>query len=413
MLEKIKLSKDKVIVFMGSMNAMPMMYALELKNLGYEVIYFVDVPKKNTLSRPENHFPSINYPYPLWIVEFTLLSQLFLPLFPRLFSALYRRQIRKLTTKNIGCFVLNGFFSSMAPYLGKSTDVICLSHSSDLDVWANTDGINDLVMGFKKRSIFKYIPEMISELLIKNIVKKQYTGYSQANTVVYFPRGFNLQGDKVIQKLEAQGVRYIPRYDISFEPLQGQSREFKPSTKELVIFSGVRFVYKTLEPGDDWSTKGNDIIIEGIAKYYLINPNIRVHFVEKGDDVQHAKELCQKLGIESVVVWHQEMPLTSLLALYQIADICFDQVGTHWLGAIGGYSLWLGKPLIANVENAVLSGVWPHDHPVCQAKTQEEVCKSLTMLEDDEFRKKVSFDSKKFIEAYMEPKKVLSNLFKL
>jgi hypothetical protein len=34
----IKLTKDKVIVFMGSMNAMPMMCAHALKKLGYEVI---------------------------------------------------------------------------------------------------------------------------------------------------------------------------------------------------------------------------------------------------------------------------------------------------------------------------------------------------------------------------------------
>jgi hypothetical protein len=64
----IDLDAPGVIIFFGTMNAMPMMYAHELRNLGQDVIYFVDVPEKNTLCRPENHFPSISYPYPDWVV---------------------------------------------------------------------------------------------------------------------------------------------------------------------------------------------------------------------------------------------------------------------------------------------------------------------------------------------------------
>ena len=45
----IPLSRDKCIVFMGGMNAMPMMYALELRHAGYDVLYLVDVPRHDTL----------------------------------------------------------------------------------------------------------------------------------------------------------------------------------------------------------------------------------------------------------------------------------------------------------------------------------------------------------------------------
>jgi len=412
-LEKISLSKDKLIVFMGSMNAMPMMYALELKKLGYDVIYFVDVSKENALSRPENHFPDIDYPYPPWVIELVLPSQIILSFFPRLFALMYQRRIRKVTKKEIGCFVLNGFFISLAPYLNKSSSKVSLSHGSDLDVWANTECLSVLVQSFKKRSIFKYLPSIMSKLLINKVVKRQYFGYSHTHTVVYFPKCFDAEGDKVIQKLMDQGVRYVPRYDISFEPLKGQSREFKNSTGTLQVFSGVRFLFRTFPDGNDGYNKGNDILIEGIAKYIAINPNIRVHFVEKGEDVQYAKELCQKLGIEDVVVWHKEMPFKDLLALYQNSDICFDQVGSHWIGAIGGYALWLGKPLIANPEPAVLSGVWPDSNPVCSAKTSNEVCDCFIRLEDVEFRKEVSNSSKVFVEKYMGPKMALSNMFDL
>ena len=56
-------------VFLGNMNAMPMMYALELKRVGYEVRYLVDADKRNLLSRPEHQYASINYPYDDWIKE--------------------------------------------------------------------------------------------------------------------------------------------------------------------------------------------------------------------------------------------------------------------------------------------------------------------------------------------------------
>lgn len=411
MVNKIKLCKSQLIVFMGTMNAMPMMYALELKKKGYEVLYFVDVQETNTLSRPENHFPDIKYPYPPWIVELILPSQILLPLFPKIFAAIYHHKIRQFSKKTVGCFLLSGFFSSLAPYLSKSAEKVGLPHGSDLDTWANTDNTEVLADGFKNKSIFKYLPNRYARKLIEHIVETQYLGYSHTNAVAYFPIGFNSNGDKVLHRLSKSGVRHIPRYDISFEVLKGQSRKFKIPSGKLNIFSGVRFLYKTFSEGNSAYNKGNDLIIEGLARYFSINPNIQVHFVEKGADVMNAKELCKKLGLDKVVVWHMEMPFKDLLNLYKNSDICFDQLGEHWIAGIGGYALWLGKPLIANNESAVRSGVWPLDNPVCSAKTADDIFKWLVKLEDIIFRKSVAEHSKNFAENYLGPSKALNELF--
>ena len=56
-------------VFLGNMNAMPMAYALDLRERGWDVTYFVDSRATDKLPRPELKFPSIGYPYPSWIVE--------------------------------------------------------------------------------------------------------------------------------------------------------------------------------------------------------------------------------------------------------------------------------------------------------------------------------------------------------
>lgn len=413
MFEKIKLDSGSVVVFLGTMNAMPMMYALELKKRGYEVIYFVDISRSNTLSRPENHFPSISYPYPYWIIECILPSEILVPLFPKIFALFYKKWVERITGKKATCFILSGLFASIAPYLPRAVKKIGLPHGSDMDSWANIEDVDTLIKNYKNSSKFKHLPNFVAAAMIKKIVRAQYTGYEKTEAIVYFPANFNSSGDKILEKLTHHGVAHVPRYDISFEPLIGQPRSFKNSNKKIQIFSGVRFLFENFPDGNSDYNKGNDKIIAGIAKYFQRNENIHVHFVEKGVDVIPAKRMCHCLGIENVVTWHKEMPFKKLLKLYENSDVCFDQVGTHWIGAVGAYALYLGKPLIANSGPAVTSGVWPVNNPICSAATSDEVFEWLIKLEDLGLRERISTDSKIFVEAYMGPNKVLSALFNI
>lgn len=101
---KVRLDKNKLVVFLGSMNAMPMMYAIELRKMGYDVLYFVDVSRNDALCRPENHYPEIQFPYPPWIIELRLPSQLLLALFPRFFAWIYRYLVKIKAKKDVGCY---------------------------------------------------------------------------------------------------------------------------------------------------------------------------------------------------------------------------------------------------------------------------------------------------------------------
>jgi hypothetical protein len=400
-------------VFMGSMNAMPMMYALELKKLGYNVLYFVDAPISDALSRPENHFKDIEYPYPEWIVEFKIPTQMVLPYFSRFFASYLLKKIEKKSNKKVACFVLNGFFVSISPYLQSAAKVVSLSHGSDLDVWANRENASTLALTFCRRSIFKYFPKAVSVFLIKKAVNIQYHGFAASNAVIYFPAGFNRAGDEVIESLAKTGVSIFNRYDISFEPLKDVSRDFKNPENKTVIFSGVRFLYKTFPDGNDEYSKGNDLIIQGLARYYQKNKNIEIHFVEKGEDVEHAKSLCHEFGIDEVVIWHKEMPFKKLLNLYVRSDICFDQVGKHWIGAIGAYALFLGKPLVANVKKAVALDVFPKMNPILSVETEGEIFDALIKLEDMSYRREIHLLSKTFVEKQMYAGKLLHALFAL
>lgn len=407
-----KINKTDYVVFLGSTNAMPMMYALELKIQGYNVLYFVDAKITDTLHRPENHFPNINYPYPDWIIEINMPSQILAALFPKTTLRIVEHKIfKKNFDKKIQAFILNGFFISLSSYIDRSITKISLSHGSDLDSWADIDGVTNLSNSFKKRSIFKYIPHFFSRKLIKKIVINQFNSIKSCDAVMYFPKKFNKIGDRVLEKLN---IKTIYRYDISFIPLLHENRNFKKSAnnKKLVIFSPVRFTFKTFDEGNEGYNKGNDHIINGISLFYKEFKNIEVHFVEKGVDTDFAKKLCRSLNIEDKIIWHKEMKFFELLKLYQIADICFDQIGDHWIGAVGGYALWLGKPLIANDIRAVEAGIWPEKNPICRASSGETVYKALKYLENEKNRERISTESKIFVEENMSPKKAVSEILR-
>lgn len=389
------------IVFLGSTNAMPMMYALELRRRGYEVLYVVGRKQSDALHRPENHFPDIHYPYPDWIIEMPIPSQALLATFPRY----YARRISKWVTARSDsppvCYITNGFFTAVHPYLSKGSLRIGLTHGADLIQWGDPGSLEQVHQDFSDRSIFRLFPQAFSKVWMKKIIQRQRHGFESLDYVIGFVRGINPDNDRLVNELESLGVRYIPRLDVSFLPLEGQPREYKEGGEVLNIFSGVRFHYKKMVGDRKGRSKGNRQIIEALADLYKENPNIEVHFVEKGEDIDDAKALCRELGLEPCIIWHPEMPFSDLLELYRNADICFDQVGDHWISAIGMYALWLGKPLIANDRNLIDAGFWPATNPVFSAMNSETVLARLRELQNPSVRQRASRDSTVFAEQYV------------
>jgi hypothetical protein len=137
----IDLEAPGTTLFFGTMNAMPMVYARELRKLGQDVVYFVDVPRSDSLSRPECHYADIGYPYPNWIIEFPLVSPLLANIFPKI---TLQRMLRKARTRKrlgpIKAAFMGGHFVAFAPHLPKEALRIFLSYGSDFDVWGKPTG---------------------------------------------------------------------------------------------------------------------------------------------------------------------------------------------------------------------------------------------------------------------------------
>lgn len=402
-MDKLDLAQSGAILFLGTMNAMPMMYALELKKLGQEVIYVVDSPQSDQLSRPEHHYQDISYPYPDWIVEMVLPSQLIVSGAPLLFLSMLRR---KIPAKQFKAVFFGGQFIALAKYFSADTKKIILSYGADLEWFCNPAMVEPLVGEYKSKSFLKFLPESIRRWLLTTIVNRNYQGALHSNDVLFFPRGFSLLGDEMVSRLQERGLQYIPRLDVSFVPLAGFSRDYKPRCGKLKILSPVRFHYQNISEQASGENKGNDLIIQALANYVRRNTAVEIHFFDKGPDVENAKSLCQDLGLSPYVIWHQPMPLPDLLRLYQDADICFDQVGNHWMGAVGIYALYFGKPLIVNAKNMNhLPGL-----PVFQASSEQEIFDHLYTLENEETARAIYLDARNCAEDYFGPQQVLSGL---
>lgn len=386
----IDLAADGAILFFGSMNSMPMAYALDLKRRGQDVVYFVDVPAGVTLSRPECHYPEVTYPYEDWVVEAPTRSML--PgILPRLvLKRLLAKARRRRPIGKIKAVFLSGFFIALAPYFPRDTVRVFLSYGSDFEAWSDPEHIDDLARGLEGRSVFRVLPSRIAKWLLGSVVRRNFDAARQCDALMYFPRGVVPTAGPLIDKLEAAGVRHVPRYDIDFSHL-GAVEPFRETGDKLIVISPVRFLYKTFSEGHDDYSKGNDILIRGLAKFYRSHPNLEVHFFEKGIDLADAKRLCAETGLASAVVWHPEMPFQELLALIRGADIYCDQVGKHIIGT-GMYAMFLGKPVITNMAKLPF---WA-DGPIRHAATADEVSAQLDALADVDTRRRVAADSRRF-----------------
>jgi hypothetical protein len=366
------------IIFIGTTNAMPMAYARMFKEQGFNVTYVVDVPLHNTLSRPECHYEDISYPYPAWIKEVTLNHHSLRTIFPKIG---FRKILKEASGFDV--YFLCDWYISLAPYLPESSSVIILPHGADVDVWCNFNKAGDISRSgsFSRFWYFKL-------LLARKIIKNMRRGLSRSNVITYYPKGLNSDGDSILEEFKSDRRAIVRRYDVNLSSFLKRDVLFRESVGALRLCSAVRFDFVPIPGVDNKYLKGNDLIIKGIGRFYReVSKNISVTFFSKGRDVDFARKLCMDEGIDDVVIWHDPVPFQELLEIMQGADICFDQVGGHWVGAVGVYSMLLGKPLIANYRPDVLDSYFLGDNPISQAATVDEVFEQLVQLSDGEARR--------------------------
>ncbi|MEO8296171.1 MAG: hypothetical protein ABI574_00030 [Burkholderiales bacterium] len=396
----IKLNMSKRIAFIGSANALGMMYAIELRAAGVDVTYFVTTTEVDTLSRPENHYPEVGVPYEKWVIEYIVKNPLRANIFPHLYIGGLVREL-----KTFDFVFLSGMYLMLAPIVSPAKAVF-LSHGSDLDVWCDKKSYGLWLQEIRRGSA------MVGSLFSLIGVAKMRKAFKSCAALITFPFGLSSDRDRVVRDISRNWRgRLVERFDVSFSPVSMSDKKPPFHENRLVLLCAVRCSFLPSPGRSPSDMKGVDVILKGVEKY--IDERrlpVVLHIVEKGVDLELAKKIVSSGALRENVVWHKEMPFNKLLTLYEEADICFDQTSTSWLGAIGVYALYMGRPLIANSRSEVLGHMWTGSNPICEAVSSAQVRDCLVALESVEVRKEVSERSKVFAKTNLGPSRVVGEI---
>lgn len=391
------------IGFIGCMNAMPMAYALKFLRDGHDVRFVVEAEPDDFLMRPEHQYANeVRYPYPSWIREIRWKSDL---LHHVTLPWSNREAVKAMADCDV--VILNDYGFALAPNMPKGALCVALSSGADVDILCRWEMAWSFAASVRRKWL--YPVRLVLELWRTCLQRR---GLATCDIVSYFPRGLNHLGDEVIAELlrSNRPPQLIERYDANFAAV-GVQHVSIPKRPLQRIFAPVRF--NLLPPaGGEFEYKGNDLILQALARYLQRNPSVEIHLFEKGPpaDLALARRMCHELGIESAVTWHQPTNLPGLLKLYENADVVIDQVGTHWMGGVGFYALYMGRPVIANARLDVFGQLWGTDIPILNATTSDQIVSHLVRCEDLAYRESVAEASHAFARDRLDTEEVYQRL---
>lgn len=385
------------IGFLGNTNNYPFIIASQMREMGCEVVLYIDAPANETLHRPEHYSENITYPYPDWIKEeLSLRSSLFIHL-PNVFL---KNIIRELNSCD--AVILNDYGHRFKNFIKPSVLSISMFSGADLEVMADYDNVKSMKMTNPK---LRFVPAFIKKAFAKFSVDQLRQGISKASLISYFPRGLVPDGERFLNEIFPDNA--YARFDHFHVLTEGFDYVPPPDNEVFRIFSLTRFMWKTpFPPGRAiFENKGNDIMIRGIALFLRHSgKKLDIHFIEKGLHLQESKDLIEELGFSKMVTWHKEMPFKDLKDHMGKADVIFEQLGTHYISG-GLYGMLLGRPLIGNARPEIFDVLFKEQTPICHALTAEDVCKWLEKLTSDkEFLHSAGIRSRAYVLKHFDIK---------
>lgn len=380
------------LAFVGNMNNMPLVYARELRKMGHDVDFYVDAPRSDALNRPERRYPEYAC-YPDWMIEHRVpLSLLSYGWAEPLLASL----IRRVNAGGYDGIVLNGASISLGTHL--HAPKFAILGGADLDVLCDpgTANLKKLVESFGLRwGVIRYT-------IYRRFVAQQRKGLRACSGYNYFPEGVQPRGEELLAEI----FENLSPYRL---PLRGadisQQLYVEPSDRrgdDTIILVPVRFLWREPLPAgfSPHENKRNDIIIRGLADYMRTSgrsPNIVL--VEKGPDVKATKDLAAELGIGSKLTWLKEMGMREIFDWYARADIVFDQLGEHVMGAVTLDAMLTGRPVITNARPEIFDRIIADPSPICHARSPQAVSEWLHRLVDaPDLRRDIGKRSRTFVQ---------------
>jgi hypothetical protein len=388
-----KCGKLRIAIF-GNINNYPLMLAEGFRELGHEVRLVVN--RKEALHRPEAKHPEWANAYPDWILDCSALSEESImsyspPLLSKIVSYFF---------DNADLVVLNDYGATLARFLPQPQ--MAFLTGSDLTYYANYQSLDLRTAAwdhqFKKSAKGRRTIQRYSDF-----VTLQRDGILAANLVSFGLRGLIPKGDELLDSI---GVSDFNRMMVLLSDTLNLNPCPPQNNTKLRIFNGARVAWQQSADNrfSEQDLKGTDVLLNGFAIYCREGGKGELRMVRKGNDVESAIELCERLEIDGRVVWINEMKLHQFNDEVKGADLVCDQFGNSFPGMVTTHAYALGRPVLANLRNECFGKSLAKPLPGFQASTATEVAEHLLRLEVD--RKAICTmgkRSRQYAEQHMSP----------
>ena len=123
--------------------------------------------------------------------------------------------------------------------------------------------------------------------------------------------------------------------------------------------------------------KGNDVLIDGLQRFFAARPRAAAVFVSWGQKVQESRALIDRLGIAGRVLWIDPVPGPGLARYMAAADVVADQFFLGAFGAITPRALCLGTPPLLHLDVEAHRWAFDETPPVLNARVPGEIAAVL------------------------------------
>jgi len=388
------------IVIFGNTNNYPLLLAEGLIELGHNVKLILN--RKELLHRPESKHPEWKKSYPSWIYDCSEIDEIDIASgTPKI------NKVKKLLSRNIDLAILNDTGPALIDFL-KAPHIVFLT-GSDLAYYANFNSLKEMTSIWSsefKRSINgrHYIRNMT------NFIARQREGILSAQIVCYGHRGLVPTGDELLDDI---GVVDEQRMMLYLSNVKILASKAAPTNQQLRILCGSRIVFNTKKHTSFSALdfKGTDLLIKGFSGYCQLGGKGTLILPKKGQDLNEAKQLINKLEITHQVNWLPELSLLDFYEEMSKADLVCDQFGTSFPGMVATDAYALGRPVLANLRNDIFGDVFPEPLPGFNANSSSEITEHLLKFDNNSnLLVEKGIESRKYAEKYLSPIKMAEKL---
>lgn len=326
------------VVLIGNMNNNFFSFMRYLRDLGYDAHLFLSNYELSQF-KPENDTYELEKwkPY-IKELDFGNDTKMLLT---------SKKKIRKMFFQ-FDVIISSGWFPAYLYKGGITSDIIC-PFGSDLYLYPVFNLlIKDRLFGSKK-------------LKVKSILKLPFTFYaSRMQKKAYqIARNINIQSSNGVysRALKDLNLNYndLSQPMVYTNEINSKNIYCDDIIRELddrfIVFCQSRHYWKSLAQSErkyNYTGKGNEKLIKGFHKFIKNNriENAILLLFEYGPDVNHSKDLINRLKIERYVIWCRKMPRKELMQILKCADIAADQFNDGYFGGTGREILSQGIPLM-------------------------------------------------------------------